>query len=112
MISFTPADLDRFLSEDNGEPVVMLNLLRFRPDGGRREFGLRGQRRGTGSDKGTAANSLSGYHAPGLKKILACLQPNQMSDLWHQGLELTKQSTHTGHLLFRIPVHPDPVNDQ
>ena len=25
-------------------------------DGGRREFGLRGQRRGTGSDKGTAAN--------------------------------------------------------
>ena len=44
-------------------------------DGGRREFGLRGQRRGTGSDKGTAANSLSGYHAPGLKKILACLRP-------------------------------------
>jgi hypothetical protein len=31
---------------------------------GRREFGLRGQRRGTESDKGTAANSLSGYHAP------------------------------------------------
>ena len=29
-------------------------------DGGRREFGLRGQRRGTESDKGTAANSLSG----------------------------------------------------
>jgi hypothetical protein len=25
--------------------------------------------------KGTAANSLSGYHAPGLKKILACLRP-------------------------------------
>ena len=38
-------------------------------DGGRRESGLRGQRRGTESDKGTAANSLSGYHAPGLKKI-------------------------------------------
>jgi hypothetical protein len=37
-------------------------------DGGRREFGLRGQRRGTESDKGTAANSLSGYHAPGLKR--------------------------------------------
>jgi hypothetical protein len=37
-------------------------------DGGRREFGLRGQRRGTGSDKGTAANPLCGYHAPGLKK--------------------------------------------
>jgi len=29
-------------------------------DGERRGFGLRGQRRGTGSDKGTAANSLSG----------------------------------------------------
>jgi hypothetical protein len=44
-------------------------------DGGRRGSGLHGQRRGTGSDKGTAANSLSGYRAPGLKKILACLQP-------------------------------------
>jgi hypothetical protein len=29
-------------------------------DGGRPEFGLRGQRRGTESEKGTAANSLSG----------------------------------------------------
>ena len=44
-------------------------------DGGRREFGLRGQRRGTESDMGIAANSLSGYHAPELKKILACLRP-------------------------------------
>jgi len=44
-------------------------------DGGRREFGLRGQRRGTEIDMGTAANSLSGYHAPGLKRILACLRP-------------------------------------
>ena len=35
-------------------------------DGGRREFGLRGQRRGTGSDKGTAANPLCEYHAHGL----------------------------------------------
>ena len=26
--------------------------------------------------KGTAANSLFGYHVPGLKKILACLRPN------------------------------------
>jgi hypothetical protein len=38
MISFTPADLDLFLSEDNGEPVVMLNLLRFRPDGDRERY--------------------------------------------------------------------------
>ena len=38
MISFTTADLDRFASEDDGEPVVMLNLLRFRPDGGRDRY--------------------------------------------------------------------------
>jgi uncharacterized protein (DUF1330 family) len=38
MISFSAADVDRFLSEDNGEPVVMLNLLRFRPDGGRERY--------------------------------------------------------------------------
>ena len=29
------ADLKRYLDEDPGGPVVMLNLLRFRPDGGR-----------------------------------------------------------------------------
>jgi uncharacterized protein (DUF1330 family) len=29
----TGADLKRFLAEDVGGPVVMLNLLRFRPDG-------------------------------------------------------------------------------
>lgn len=38
MISFTREDLDRFLAEDDGEPVVMLNLLRFRPDGGRERY--------------------------------------------------------------------------
>lgn len=38
MLSFTPADLERFFSEDNGEPVVMLNPLRFRPDGGRERY--------------------------------------------------------------------------
>jgi hypothetical protein len=26
-------DLDRFLAEDDGKPIVMLNLLRFRKDG-------------------------------------------------------------------------------
>jgi uncharacterized protein (DUF1330 family) len=31
----TGADLKQFLAEDDGEPVVMLNLLRFKPDGGR-----------------------------------------------------------------------------
>jgi uncharacterized protein (DUF1330 family) len=31
----TGADLKRFLEEDDGQPVAMLNLLRFKPDGGR-----------------------------------------------------------------------------
>ena len=34
----TGADLKRFLAEDPGGPVVMLNLLRFRPDGGRASY--------------------------------------------------------------------------
>ncbi|EPX63449.1 hypothetical protein D187_005855 [Cystobacter fuscus DSM 2262] len=38
MIAFTPADFERFLREDDGAPVVMLNLLRFRPDGGRQRY--------------------------------------------------------------------------
>jgi uncharacterized protein (DUF1330 family) len=29
----TREDLDRFLAEDDGQPVVMLNLLRFAPGG-------------------------------------------------------------------------------
>lgn len=33
------ADLKRYLAEDPGGPVVMLNLLRFRPDGGRERYG-------------------------------------------------------------------------
>ena len=32
------ADLKRFLAEDPGGPVVMLNLLRFKPDGGREGY--------------------------------------------------------------------------
>lgn len=38
MISFTRSELDRFLAEDDGKPVVMLNLLRFQPDGGRERY--------------------------------------------------------------------------
>jgi uncharacterized protein (DUF1330 family) len=34
----TGRDLKRFLAEDPGGPVVMLNLLRFRPDGGREGY--------------------------------------------------------------------------
>lgn len=32
------ADLKRYLAEDPGGPVVMLNLLRFKPDGGREKY--------------------------------------------------------------------------
>ena len=32
------SDLKRFLAEDPGGPVVMLNLLRFLPDGGRASY--------------------------------------------------------------------------
>ena len=38
MIDPTGADLKRFLAEDTGGPVVMLNLLRFRADGGRAQY--------------------------------------------------------------------------
>lgn len=34
----TGNDLKRFLQEDDGQPVVMLNLLRFKPDGGRERY--------------------------------------------------------------------------
>lgn len=37
MIDPSRDDLDRFLAEDDGEPVVMLNLLRFAP-GGRERY--------------------------------------------------------------------------
>ncbi len=32
------ADLKRYLAEDPGGPVVMLNLLRYRADGGREQY--------------------------------------------------------------------------
>jgi uncharacterized protein (DUF1330 family) len=35
----TGNDLKRFLAEDDGGPVTMLNLLRFKPDGGREAYG-------------------------------------------------------------------------
>jgi uncharacterized protein (DUF1330 family) len=34
----TGHDLKRFLAEDDGGPVTMLNLLRFKPDGGRERY--------------------------------------------------------------------------
>jgi uncharacterized protein (DUF1330 family) len=38
MIKVTAVDIDRFLADDDGQPVVMLNLLRFMPDGGRQRY--------------------------------------------------------------------------
>ncbi|KYG02192.1 hypothetical protein BE21_55175 [Sorangium cellulosum] len=38
MITITHSDLEHFLRENDGEAVVMLNLLRFRPDGGRERY--------------------------------------------------------------------------
>jgi len=38
VIDPTGQDLKRYLAEDPGGPVVMLNLLRFRPDGGREGY--------------------------------------------------------------------------
>src|SRR3954471_4410681 len=38
MNEMTDHDLDVLLAEDPGGPVVMLNLLRFRPDGGRESY--------------------------------------------------------------------------
>lgn len=39
MIAFDDAGLERYLAEDPGGPVVMLNLLRFAPDGGAAKYG-------------------------------------------------------------------------
>jgi len=38
VIDPTGTDLKRFLAEDPGGPVVMLNLLRYQPDGGRERY--------------------------------------------------------------------------
>jgi len=38
MLSVIPANLIRFIADDDGQPVVMLNLLRFQPNGGRDRY--------------------------------------------------------------------------
>src|SRR3954467_5023872 len=38
MIDFTEEQLDRYLEEDPGGPVAMLNLLRFKPEGGEERY--------------------------------------------------------------------------
>jgi uncharacterized protein (DUF1330 family) len=38
MIEFSDRELDALVADDPDGPVVMLNLLRFRPDGGRESY--------------------------------------------------------------------------
>jgi len=38
MLALIPNALDQFLEADDGQPIVMLNLLRFKPDGGRERY--------------------------------------------------------------------------
>jgi len=38
MLTIIPEALRNFLDDDDGEPIVMLNLLRFRPEGGRERY--------------------------------------------------------------------------
>ena len=38
MVAFSPDVFAAFLAEDDDQPVVMLNLLRFAPDGGRARY--------------------------------------------------------------------------
>lgn len=38
MVAFSPAAYDAFMAREDGSPVVMLNLLRFNPDGGRERY--------------------------------------------------------------------------
>jgi len=38
MVSLSPVAIDAFLTEDDDSAVVMLNLLRFQPDGGRGKY--------------------------------------------------------------------------
>lgn len=38
MISFDESALEAFLADEDGRPVVMLNLLRFQKDGGRERY--------------------------------------------------------------------------
>ena len=38
MISFLPENMDAFFAQDEDQPIFMLNLLRFDPDGGREKY--------------------------------------------------------------------------
>jgi hypothetical protein len=38
MLAIIPESLSAFIADDDGRPVVMLNLLRFKPEGGRERY--------------------------------------------------------------------------
>jgi uncharacterized protein (DUF1330 family) len=38
MVALSPAAIEAFLAGDDGSTVVMLNLIRFEPDGGRERY--------------------------------------------------------------------------
>lgn len=38
MLTLIPEALSDFVADDDGQPVVMLNLLRFKPEGGRARY--------------------------------------------------------------------------
>ena len=38
MLTLMSDELELFLQQDDGKPIVMLNLLRFQPDGGRARY--------------------------------------------------------------------------
>ena len=48
MIAFTAAELDRFIAEEDGESIVMLDLLRFKPGGQWRRWNAGWLNRGGG----------------------------------------------------------------
>lgn len=39
MTTLDPSAIDRFMAEDDGQPIVMLNLVRYQPDGGEALYG-------------------------------------------------------------------------
>lgn len=38
MVGFNAEEFERFVRDDDGQAIVMLNLLRFRPNGGREQY--------------------------------------------------------------------------
>jgi uncharacterized protein (DUF1330 family) len=38
MVAFSPTVFDAFFAEEDGSPIVMVNQIRFKPDGGRDKY--------------------------------------------------------------------------